>query len=107
MFGFICTYSRVSHTQQWKQLTATLCEIIFYIQQTLTGDTFRVLLYVQLNRMASGGSASTSQRTGIECILIAPTDVCSVPGLQRGATVINFRMREYQKLFYRYGSFWR
>lgn len=28
-----------------------------------------------------------------------------MPGLQRGATVINFRMREYQKLFYRYGSF--
>lgn len=67
-------------------------KIIFsiYIQQTLTGDTFLVLLYVQLNRIVSGGSASTSQRTGIECILIAPTFVCSVPGLQRGATVINF-----------------
>lgn len=53
----------------------------------LTGDTFRVLLYVQLNRIFSAGSASTSQRTSIECIFMDPTDDCSVPGLHRGASV--------------------
>lgn len=57
------------------------------IKEKLTGDTFLVLLYVQLNRIGSAGSASTSQRTSIECILIEPTDDCSVPGLQRGASI--------------------
>uniref|UniRef100_A0A1B0BBE7 Uncharacterized protein n=1 Tax=Glossina palpalis gambiensis TaxID=67801 RepID=A0A1B0BBE7_9MUSC len=32
----------------------------------------------------SKGSASTSHLIGMDCILTAPTDVCSVPGLQRG-----------------------
>lgn len=51
-----------------------------------TGDTFLVLLYVQLKRIDSGGSASTSHFTFSECMLMAPIDVCSVPGLQRGAS---------------------
>lgn len=55
-------------------------------RRALTGETFLVLLYVQLKRICSAGSASTSHRTSIECILIEPTDVCSVPGLQRGAS---------------------
>lgn len=62
-------------TKMWKK---ALC--------ALTGETFLVLLYVQLKRICSAGSASTSHRTSIECILIEPTDVCSVPGLQRGAS---------------------
>lgn len=72
---------RPNLTPQHKHKIIVICGI-------LTGDTFLVLLYVQLNRMDSGGSASTSHRTGIECILIAPTEFCSVPGLQRGATAI-------------------
>lgn len=59
-------------------------------QSLHTGDTFRVLLYVQLNRIFSAGSASTSQRTSIECIFMDPTDDCSVPGLQRGASVKSY-----------------
>lgn len=51
-----------------------------------TGETFLVLLYVQLKRIDSAGSASTSHRTSTECMFMEPTDVCSVPGLQRGAS---------------------
>lgn len=57
----------------------------------LTGETFRVLLYVQENFTWSAGSASTSHRTSIECIFIEPTEVCSVPGLHRGASGKNHR----------------
>ena len=60
------------------------CELM---REFSTGDTLRVLLYVQLNRTPSGGSASTSHLTCSECMFSEPTEVCSVPGLQRGATV--------------------
>lgn len=56
-------------------------------QKVRTGETFRVLLYVQLKRIFSAGSASTSQRTSIECIFIEPTADCSVPGLHLGASI--------------------
>lgn len=70
---------------------------IFPKKRVHTGETFRVLLYVQLKRIFSAGSASTSQRTSIECIFIEPTDDCSVPGLHLGASITYNKNTNQQK----------
>lgn len=79
----------INSLSDWGRYVMALTSPLVVIREFRTGETFLVLLYVQLNRTDSGGSASTSHLTEIDCELMAPTEVCSVPGLQRGATTRN------------------